>query len=478
MRFVKILILTIFLSSEFVSFSQMILGGVATEGTLKIGMYTNSRLYVKRYTAGVWVNQWYFGDSKSYLLDVNGTGYYGSGGYFIGDNTFTTIVNTAVDSENMYQLATETGVVSVKQKINYPANSSNIIYTWEITNLSGATLNNLKFYSAGDTYLQGGDYGLGYWDGATNTVGVNKTVSGTFVNLYLTSTGSEVPVNHESDLYSTLETNVETNRALNDIANPVSHDNAIGLEWRKTSLAPGAVWTITAQEYFASKMVTGLTVLAPVGETIEAGQTKNITYTVTNTTGATINTISLTELMNKGTWSGTITSPVLPFSLAAGASQSVTVSVTCPVAEPVGTVCQGLLTATYSGLSATDVAYITVVAPSCLGTLTSAVGTNTQTKCANTAITNITYSTTSATGITSSGLPSGVTANWSSNVITISGTIDPAASGSYPYTITLTGGTCSGQTVTGSITVLTGNNRPLERSTYYLLASENSIGAS
>jgi len=46
-----------------------------------------------------------------------------------------------------------------------------------------------------------------------------------------------------------------------------------------------------------------------------------------------------------------------------------------------------------------------------------------QTVCINDAITNITYNTTGATGIgTATNLPTGVTAAWSSNVLTISGT--------------------------------------------------------
>ncbi len=71
-------------------------------------------------------------------------------------------------------------------------------------------------------------------------------------------------------------------------------------------------------------------------------------------------------------------------------------------------------------------------------TLTSAAGTDAQTVCINTAITNITYSTTGATGATFSGLPAGVTGNWAVNVVTISGT--PTASGTFNYTVTLTGG--------------------------------------
>ena len=82
--------------------------------------------------------------------------------------------------------------------------------------------------------------------------------------------------------------------------------------------------------------------------------------------------------------------------------------------------------------------------------LTSASGTDAQTICANSAMTNLTYSTTGATGASFSGLPSGVTGTWSNNVVTISGT--PTTAGNTSFTITLTGG-CGTVTATGSINV-------------------------
>ncbi len=72
-------------------------------------------------------------------------------------------------------------------------------------------------------------------------------------------------------------------------------------------------------------------------------------------------------------------------------------------------------------------------------------------ECYNSVITNITHSTTNVTGIaSSSGLPTGVTANYSSNTITISGTA--TQSGTFNYTITPTGG-CGSATATGTITI-------------------------
>jgi gliding motility-associated-like protein len=87
---------------------------------------------------------------------------------------------------------------------------------------------------------------------------------------------------------------------------------------------------------------------------------------------------------------------------------------------------------------------------------TVSVASSNPTLCINTAISPvITFTTTGATGIgTATGLPSGVSASFSNNTITISGT--PSATGAFNYSIPLTGG-CGALTATGSITVTAGN---------------------
>ncbi|EFQ79279.1 beta strand repeat-containing protein [Algoriphagus machipongonensis] len=86
----------------------------------------------------------------------------------------------------------------------------------------------------------------------------------------------------------------------------------------------------------------------------------------------------------------------------------------------------------------------------CSNTLTSAANSSNQTVCNGTPINDITYEIIGAFGATFSGLPSGVTGNYSGGDVTISGT--PTVSGVFNYTITPTG-SCTGSTVTGTINV-------------------------
>jgi hypothetical protein len=93
-----------------------------------------------------------------------------------------------------------------------------------------------------------------------------------------------------------------------------------------------------------------------------------------------------------------------------------------------------------------------VVNPNNTIALSSAGTTTAQTLCINNALTNITYATTGATGASFAGLPTGVTGSWSGGVATISGT--PSTSGTFNYTVTMSGGCTGGvNTSTGSIVV-------------------------
>ena len=152
----------------------------------------------------------------------------------------------------------------------------------------------------------------------------------------------------------------------------------------------------------------------------------DITYETTGATGA-----DVTGLPNgvTGTWSANV------LTISGTPSESGTFTYTVTLTGGCGTV--------------TTTGTITVNADNTIA-LTSATGTDAQTLCINSTITDITYATTGATGATVTGLPAGVTGAWLLDVFTISGT--PTETGTFNYTITLTGG-CGNVTTSGTIIV-------------------------
>ncbi len=158
----------------------------------------------------------------------------------------------------------------------------------------------------------------------------------------------------------------------------------------------------------------------------------DITYSIGGTaTGASITAGSLPTGVT-GSYDGIGTFTISGTATSAGTYNfTVTATGTCPVS----------LTGT-----------ITVTSNATLN-FTSAVGTNAQSRCVNTAITNITYLVGgSGTGANVSGLPAGVTGSYNggTKVFTISGT--PTVTGPFSYTVTTTG-PCVNASLGGTITV-------------------------
>jgi Concanavalin A-like lectin/glucanases superfamily len=156
----------------------------------------------------------------------------------------------------------------------------------------------------------------------------------------------------------------------------------------------------------------------------------NITYTTTGATNATF-----TGLPNgvSGTWNNNVVTISGTPTQAGTFNYTVSLVGGCNPTTAQGTIVVNLSNNTIS--------------------LTSAAGTNSQSSCRNSTITNITYATTGATNATVTGLPNGVSGSWNNNVVTISGTPVPT-SGTFNYTVTLTGG-CGTITANGSITINT-----------------------
>lgn len=111
-------------------------------------------------------------------------------------------------------------------------------------------------------------------------------------------------------------------------------------------------------------------------------------------------------------------------------------------------------------------------AQSCSATISSGF-TASPTKCIEDAVVDIQFTTVRATGVgLATGLPTGVTATWLNNTITIVGTASTA--GQFNYSIPLIGSGCSNKYATGTITIQP-NNTVGRASDYPMLALNNAI---
>ena len=158
----------------------------------------------------------------------------------------------------------------------------------------------------------------------------------------------------------------------------------------------------------------------------------NITYATVGATGATVSGLPTGV---SGSWAGNVVTISGTPSVSGTFNYTVTSSGGCPTVTATGTI---------------------TVTPNNTISLSSAAGTNAQTVCLNSSITNITYSTVGATGATFSGLPGGVSGSWAGNVATISGSPNTTAGSPFTYTVNLTGG-CGTISTTGTITVTPNN---------------------
>ena len=141
--------------------------------------------------------------------------------------------------------------------------------------------------------------------------------------------------------------------------------------------------------------------------------------------------------------------PAMPAGLSGGVAGSGS-SISGTLSNSTGSALNAVYTVTpSSGSCGTGSAFtVTITVPA---SNTAGLPSSSPTVCVNTAMPTVSISTTGATGIgTATGLPAGVSASWSSGTITLSGT--PTASGTFNYSIPLTGG-CGTASATGTITV-------------------------
>ena len=367
-----------------------------------------------------------------------------------GGCSVITSTGTIISNINTMSLSSGVGTNNQTKCINTAI--TNITYA--TTGATGATFTGLP---AGVT---------GSWINNVATISGTPSVAGTF-NYTVTLTGGCSVISASGTLNITPDNTLELISALGTTNQNVCINTLITNITYKTSIATGAsiqglpsgttttwsnnIFTInglpsqSGNFNYTISLTGGCSVVNSIGiiNVIPANiislssaagtnnQTKcvntsitNITYTTTGATGATFTGLPAGVA---GSWLNNVVTISGTPSVAGSFNYTVTLTGGCSVITTTG---------------------IISVTPANTISLNSAVGTNNQTLCINTAITNIAYATTGATGATFTGLPAGVTGSWLNNVVTISGT--PTVAGTFNYTVTLTGG-CSVITSTGTI---------------------------
>ncbi|MBF0260778.1 MAG: DUF4347 domain-containing protein, partial [Magnetococcales bacterium] len=298
------------------------LGGTGDAGSLKVVDYGGSiQVYKNTGTAGspTWVYQ-KFGDTMpsagSYLH--TGSGAYALLSWFSNDPTsgIQSPASWATPTTHTVTATTMTdtwsaGSFTIQQVVTLADPADQYIrYDWTITNNSGSAVNDLRFFTYADTYLDGGDAGAGvlntHVSGASTIidfVGVTKTTSG--VNQKLGWIPITQPSHYFSGYYWQPSGMIAvSDPRLGDIINPdVTVDNGYAVEWDKSSISAGESWTISTFETFsaasviagsgdsngsgASTTYTGSSTTVMFNVT-NYGNAQNITYSITAPTGWTV----------------------------------------------------------------------------------------------------------------------------------------------------------------------------------------------
>ncbi len=414
------------------------LGGVASEGNLRIRVADTGQMGVERFTGGDWVQQIYDTSpgSKGSALFVNGVhftfGYFNYNAEWAETGTPAMAVSNTLIG-NTITTSWSTVNTTVTQTTQYTNGNAFYRLQWQITNTSGSALSDLRFFHGEDTYLLGGDKGAGFWDSANHIVGVYKTdLGGNQQRMSLQ--GVTPPAHYQSEAYDSVLIAGGTGR-LTDVLNPDPEtDNGYALEWNTASLAAGATWTITAYESFTSGVVGALNVVAPISTDCAPGATCDIVYTVSNPTGGSVDA-ELSVAGSPSAWSPTIISPESPVTIGGGTSQNVTVRLTIPADATNGTAGSFTLTANDGTSDTSATAAVNVVAAAStnadLSDLVTSTGVMTPTFSSDTtsyslAVPNATTSLT----VTATAADTGST-------IKVNGTTVPSGSASDPIALSV-----------------------------------------
>jgi hypothetical protein len=333
--------------------SDTTLGGIPDEGNLEITVHDDGSIGITRFISEQWQNQIFSWDNKGSRLQINETGY--SLGYFYGLPAVL-ISNTKVSDSQITAVWTAGGM-RITLDLTYQNGAAFMGLRWALTNESGNTMSDIRFFHGEDTYYFGDDHGAGYWDGPNTTIGVQKHVGGELKRMSLQAVNT--PYAYDSMHFYSVYTDVNAGALTNTIDADESTDNGYALEWRKDTMQNGETWTITAYEKFADVSVGTVSVTAPILTECNIGGTCDLTYTVINISNSPAH-VDL-SLISNDRWSAVIISPEASIIIPAGGSQAVIVRVTVPNNVSEGTISHITLNANDGAVISGDTAAVKAV---------------------------------------------------------------------------------------------------------------------
>ncbi|MHB8072019.1 MAG: tandem-95 repeat protein [Candidatus Cryosericum sp.] len=311
------------------------LGGVPAEGSLYIAVGDTGQMSVARYAGGTWQAQAFSQvppnlsskGSKLYTATYGAQplGYFPSGGPAATANY--------VSGNQIVTQWTLAGDIQVTQRTTYTSPNAYYRLDWSITNLSGSTITDLRFFHGEDTYLAGGDAAAGWWDGSTVSVGAYRNSSG--VEQRMSLQGVTPPSHYASKQYGAVSSEGGSNRLSDQLDASQSTDNGYALEWDLGTLANGSTWSITAYEKFVAGAIGALTVNSPITVDCYAGNSCSIAYAVSNPTATPVSATA--SISGNVSWGQHISSPGTSFSVPANSVVNVIVPVSVPAGTPAGT---------------------------------------------------------------------------------------------------------------------------------------------
>jgi hypothetical protein len=174
----------------------------------------------------------------------------------------TAVSNTSKTVDNLYVIETIVNLgtaAQLKQTIEYVEGTRYNKRTWELTNTSGSTINDIDFHHGGDTIFGGIDDARSFHDIDRNMIYImNQSFAEVgYMALYADSTS---PNDHYfSGVFGQKVTSdkewankfPKEHSNLSDTADAAYKDAGMYLQWKKSSLGATETWKISAYEYYS-----------------------------------------------------------------------------------------------------------------------------------------------------------------------------------------------------------------------------------